>query len=702
MNNHNTPATTPSKNTLPIEQPERLDQPEQPKRPSDSQKKPNEYLKDSHPLGDNTEADSRDFITHDDKAKPSQLAFRQSSLLTTPRLGENTMNNNTDPSVDPLQAPSINNIVDLNIESKKQAFLNKLKSLLPEDHVYNSDSNRIQHVGLKKQGDEFVEDYTDLCSPLAITALTRSEDSKEGGLLLQWIDRGGNLRDWAMPQHLLAEDFKSIASSLQRSRILWLPVEAKGRRLFMDYLQLSAPTKTTLYTERTGWHDGSFVFPDHIIGDKEIIFQATSAKYSPPKIVGNVEDWQAKIGRYCVGNPTLVLGVVTALASPLAGMLGLNGFITHLIGASSKGKTLSLAVNCSIFGQEKGTWRGTDNAKEGEFEARNHIGTTLDELGQSSLKDVWHIVYMLANGQGKARANKDGSPQRIRQFNLTAISTGELSLTNFLKMGDKDVSGGLSVRFIEGVSDDFKYGCFDKLHEFKTGSEFATYISKATGINGDIYNPEASGALGIEFIKILSERLGGNIKAQAAIKEQIQKTAKKLIPENADSQVSRMAESMALLIVAGELATKAGLTGWSEQTATKNITRWWNECVLPTRGGTGATEDDKALEQVKDYFELHHISQFIPMGVNDCKQPMGNNRPHDGYSEVNEGETTYYVTSAGFKNICRGYEPKRVAQACIRKGWLKEHQTGDKTETTKAKRVGGLRPRFYWFKYPSD
>ena len=617
-------------------------------------------------------------------------------------------NDNTDQSIkQPTDLNTDSNVIQLEPKteqkkprknsSKSEIFLENIHHFLPADHFYNEDTGRVQHRGWKKSGDDMTEDYTDICSPLAITSLTRSEDKKEGGLLIQWVDRGGNLRDWAMSQSLLAEDFKQIALSLQRNRISWLPVEAKGRRLFMDYLQLSEPQKTTLYTERTGWHDGSFVFPDHIIGDKEIIFQATNAKFSPPKITGTVNDWQKKIGQYCVGNPTLILGVATALASPLAGMLGLNGFIAHLIGASSKGKTLSLGVNCSVFGQEKGGWRGTDNAKESAFEARNHIGCTLDELGQSSLKDVWHIIYMLANGQGRERSNKDGSPQRIRKFNLCALSTGEVSLSTFLKMGDKDVSGGLSVRFIEGVSDNFKFGCFDELHKFESGSEFATYLDSVTGISGDVYNPLASGTIGIDFIKALSSRLGGDIKAQAAIKDQITKTALKLTPPDSDSQISRMAESVALLIVASELATKAGLTGWPKNTATKELTRWWTECVLPTRGGTDSTENEKALEQVKDFFELNHMSHFTPMGVNGHEQPQGNTRAHYGYSENLEGDTTYYVTSAGFKAICKGYEPKRVAQACIEKGWLAEHEVKGNKEPYKQKKIGGKNSRFYWF-----
>lgn len=560
-----------------------------------------------------------------------------------------------------------------------QRFINDLTEYLPNGYVYDKASGRIVFQEWKKSGDTEYILETPVCSPLAVTALTHSEDGKEGGLRLQWIDRGNKLRTWVFPQSILAEDFKTLAKSLQTQRIEYLPVEQKARRLLMDYLQLSLPEKTILYTEKTGWFDGSFVFPDFIIGDKEVVFQATSAHHKPPKIVGTVQEWNDKLGQYCIGNPTLMLGVCAALGSPLAGLLSEDGFLCHLVGGSSRGKTLSVGMQCSVFGTTKGGWRATDNGKEGEFEARNHIGTTLDELGQSTPKDAFQTAYMLGNGQGRARANKDGTPQRIRTFNLIGLSTGELTLDDFLALADKQITGGLSVRFIQGVSDVFQYGCFDDIHGFKTARDFAEYLKKTTGIGGDAYKPEASGIFGIKFIEYLAKEIGTDYEKQAEIQRKIDLIANSLIPPESDNQIGRMAKSMAILIVAGQLAVKAGLFHCEETQVYKEVARWWNECALPTRGGNKSTEEEKALEQIKDFFELRHMSHFTPLAARGHEQPHYNVKEHYGYVETVNGETTYYVTSAGWKRICLGTNQKLATKACIDNGWLTPYTDGKPT-----------------------
>lgn len=591
------------------------------------------------------------------------------------------------------ETTTTNNATPLKPQSSKDSFIKHLPSYIPEHYQYNKKDNVIQHVEVresKEKGSYLIE--TEICSPLAITALTHSEDGKEGGLLMKWIDRRNQLREWVLPQSMLAGGFESIATNLQRNLIQYLPSDPKARRLFMEYLQKSIPDDWILFTERTGWHDGSFVFPDFVVGEKEIVFQSTNAKHQPPKITGSVQDWIDKIGKYCIGNPTLVLGAVTAFASPLAGLLGENGFMCHLIGESSKGKTISLGVNCSIFGMSKGLWRGTDNAIESELEARSNIGTTFDELGQSTPKDAFQTVYMLGNGKGKARASKDGNAQRIRTFTLIALSTGEMGLNDFLLNGGKPITGGLSVRFIEGVSDQFKYGCFDNVHDLDNGGMFATYMENVTGIAGDNYNPIASGSVGMEYIKYLADNVGDNLEVITKLKARLKKLADCLTPKDSDSQVSRMARSMALLILSGELATKAGVTGWDKNTAYSELSRWWFECVIPTRGGTNSTEKEKAFEQVKDFFELHHMSHFAPLGTTADNKPITHYGINYGYVEELNGVTTFYVTTAGWKAITKGFNPKQVAEQLHQKSLLIRSPKGDNYQQ---KKINNKKFNFY-------
>ena len=592
---------------------------------------------------------------------------------------------------------SENNVTPLAPLSSKDHFIKSLPSYMPQHYQYNPTTKMIVCIEVRESKDKGVYTVeTEICSPLAITALTHSEDGKEGGLLMKWIDRRNQLREWVLPQSMLAGGFESIATNLQRNLIQYLPSDPKARRLFMEYLQKSNPNDWILFSERTGWHDGSFVFPDFVVGEKEIVFQSTNAKHQPPKITGSVQDWIDKIGKYCIGNPTLVLGAVTAFASPLAGLLGENGFMCHLIGSSSTGKTISLGVNCSIFGMEKGLWRGTDNAIESELEARSNIGATFDEMGQAMPKALWQVVYMLANAKGKSRANKDGSAQRVRTFTLVALSTGELTLEDALKAGNLSTTGGLSVRFIEGVSDQFKYGCFDDIHEMEDSVMFATYMESVTGITGDNYNPIASGSVGMEYIKYLADNVGGNLEVINKLKTRLKKLADCLTPKDSDSQISRMARSMALLILSGELATKAGVTGWDKNTAYSELSRWWFECVIPTRGGTNSTEKGKAFEAVKDFFELHHMSHFAPLGTTADNKPVTHYGTNYGYVEELSGVTTFYVTTAGWKAITKGHNIKQVTSQLIEKELLIPSYNDNGNPVAKPKTINGKTGR-YWF-----
>lgn len=573
-----------------------------------------------------------------------------------------------------------------------------LETYIPKDYIYKADEGLIVHQEWKRRGDSEYLDETTVCSTLAVTALTHSEDRKEGGFRLQWIDLEGQLRTWVYPQTILAQDFKVIAESLQRQRMPTLNHDAKSKRLFMQFLQDSLPiqTKAILYTEKTGWHEGCFVFPDHIVGDKEIVYQSTNYHSKPPLLVGTIEEWQNNIGKYCVDNPVLMMAACAGFASPLIGLLGEDGFMPHVMGESSKGKTIAIGVQSSVMGQEKGSWRGTDNAKESEFEALNHIGGSQDELGQSTPKDVYQTAYMLANGQGKARSNKDGSPQRIRKFSLVVLSTGEMTINDFLSKAGMQITGGLSVRVIEGQSDIFKYGCFDSIHEFENGRDFAEYLKLQTGIAGSKYTPSASGVVGTQFIKWLSENVGNDYQQHSKVMERVDSLTKWLTPENADGQVGRMAKSIALLIVAGELATRAELTSWDVKTIAKTVSRWWFECVLPTRGGTQSTESDNAVERLREFMELHHMSHFTPLPKAGHDQPHHNNKAHYGYVDTENNITTYYITGAGWKAIHKGHNATHAAKACYGVGLLDVPDGQLKQgKYQKAKKIQASSSKFY-------
>ncbi|MFL0839659.1 DUF927 domain-containing protein [Vibrio parahaemolyticus] len=580
-------------------------------------------------------------------------------------------------------------------------FMESMTNHLPSGYSLDHETGKVIHTEWKssQSGESYPID-TVVCSPLAVTAITYSEDEREGGILVEWITRGGNVAKWSYPQSILAQDFKAIAESLQRQRIPYLPHDSAGKRLFMELLQSSEPSKSIMFTEKTGWTpSGSFVFHDHVVGDEEVIFQAMNSHHKPPLIKGTVKDWNEKVGKYCIGNPTLVLGAGVGLSSPLLGLLGGSGVTFHLIGESSSGKTLSIGVCCTVTGFGKGLWNVTENSVESMFEALNHIGATLDELHQSTVKSAALITYLLGNGRGKGRANKDGTPQRVRSFALNALSTGELSLDDHLAKGGVTVSGGQSVRFIQGVSDVFKYRCFETIHEFNEPSEFAKHIEAVTGIGGDTFTPECAGAVGVAFIEYLATNFVGNTKKLAEVTRRIETHAKALTPEGAESQVIRMAYSLALVIVSLEIAIKAGIIDWKIKEPFEQIGKWWSECVLATRGGTKSTEKEKAIEAIRDFLDLKGHLHFAQLGVGEAETPMSIQREQYGYVETKNGETTYYVTGAGFKKMCVGFNPKNTAKALHEDGLLEVSESRlSKGAYQNQKKVMGKTKEYYCIK----
>ena len=114
---------------------------------------------------------------------------------------------------------------------------------------------------------------------------------------------------------------------------------------------------------------------------------------------GSSDSWRQHVGRYCLDNPLLIVGVCTALAAPLLHLCGVDGFGLHLYGASSTGKTAALYPALSVWGepnQLRHSWRATANGLEGTALAHNDALLALDEMGEVDPKEAGDVAYIFA------------------------------------------------------------------------------------------------------------------------------------------------------------------------------------------------------------------------------------------------------------------------------------------------------------------
>ena len=86
-------------------------------------------------------------------------------------------------------------------------------------------------------------------------------------------------------------------------------------------------------------------------------------------------------------------------------------------------------------------------------------------MGSLDARDAGQVVYMLANGEGKARARRDGNTRPPAQWRLLFLSTGEVGITARLNEIGQKAKAGQEVRLAGVPADAGKgMGAFEDLH----------------------------------------------------------------------------------------------------------------------------------------------------------------------------------------------------------------------------------------------
>lgn len=508
-----------------------------------------------------------------------------------------------------------------------------------------------------------------ICSPLKVTAITCDADGGNFGRLLEWDDSNGSRHEWAMPMTVLAGAGQDLREVLLENGLHFISVNGTARGLLMEYIATCRPVRKVTCVERTGWYGGSYVLNGEVIGGEagSVIFQAARSSKNDFRVSGDTREWMEHVGRYCAGNSRLAFCVSLAFAAPLLTLLGMGGGGYHLKGESTDGKTTTMKVAASVCGGPDywKTWRATGNALEGIALRRNDAVLMLDEISEVDGREASRIAYMLGNGQGKARARVDGSPREQAQWTLLFLSTGEVSIAEHAaEAGERRTGAGVGVRMVQIPSNTGQFGAFEELHGFSGGKAFAEHLEQASR--------QYHGAAFRDWLRWLTANLNTVTERARTLRKKYERT---LLPENAGNQVGRVVDRFALLAVAGELATEAGITGWepgeAESAARKCLDAW-----IQDRGHTANQEDADALEKVRRFITSNQYNRFAEWTEDEKNRPVnmvGFRRVIKGDNN-REPETTYYVLPSGWKEICGTSDPAKTARLCSEAGWL---DTGD-------------------------
>jgi len=313
-------------------------------------------------------------------------------------------------------------------------------------------------------------------------------------------------------------------------------------------------------------------------------------------------------------------------------------------------------------------WRATDNGIESLAAQHSDGLLCLDELAQMDGRVAGEAAYMLANGQGKQRANRTGGARNRLAWRLLFFSAGEIGLAEHMGEANKRTRAGQELRMIDLPADaGAGRGIFEDLHEFDSGGALSQHLTRAT---------EATfGTAGRAWLEHLVGRTEGLARL---LRERMDAAEARIVPEMASGQVQRVGRRFALVAVAGEMATEAGLTGWPAGAAINAVHRCFKSWVEARPAGIGMSEDAQMLRQVRGWFGLHGDARFTDWHrADDDHAPKTMNRA--GWRKAIKTTTgldelvgyEWFVLPDVFRTeACKGFSERAALRLLARLGHL--------------------------------
>jgi putative DNA primase/helicase len=532
---------------------------------------------------------------------------------------------------------------------------------------------------------------------LTAIATINNPEQDGGALLLEFTTFKGEVRRWTMLRAYLAGDANAIVEGLL-SRDYSFKREQKG--LLIDYLYGLGKhiSETYTVTDSSGWVGKSFVLPHKTYGDESLKFRNVDP--SPEAITelkGTLQGWKDTVAARCGGNSRLILGLGTSFAAPLLPIINIESGGFHLVGVTSQGKTTILSVAASVSGiKDIPLWRTTTNGLESTATAFNHLCLPLDEIHQADPKDVGNIAYMLANGQGKARMKKDLSNRKPKTWQLIVLSSGEVSLGNYMAQAGITQKGGQEVRLpdVPAMPTDAKYGCFETIHELEAdrsksavelGAQFASALEAAVK---EHHGTALDAFLSRLVIDAANSEFVGNLSKQVHL------VAAKLAEGTVNNAIGRVAKRFALLQVVLGLAHKYDLLPFPVEDIEWGISTCF-KAWLTARGGDGSIEVKKAIERIEHLLVTNEFSDRVFDLRDGDTKTVRNLLAYRKVGVEKETEEFWVPPTVFDKEFAVGVNKVELVKELQRLGWLLPPRPDGKTMHTR--RVNGKRIYFYVF-----
>lgn len=526
-----------------------------------------------------------------------------------------------------------------------------------------------------------------VCGPLIVLSLTRGQSDTDFGLVIRAASLTGRVIERTIPSARLHGDPSELARLLEDVGVRIVPGQEKKLALYLDGSRLMAARRRwRTAMPRLGWIDGerlAYMMPDAGLGAADAVYQPERANRVVESAVsqGCLSQWQRDVAGVALQDEITTFALAAACAGALLRPARSDTFGLNFWGTTSRGKTTVLQVAGSVWGRGHDPnsdgrafcrkWNATGNAIEAIAEEHSDMALPLDELG--SFRDAAELgtsIYNLCAGQGKSRLNANAERRAVREWRTVILSSGEISIAELMLQAGHQQRGGQAIRMLDVQMPD--EGLFASL-----GGRAGETVRQLKGACGESY-----GVAGREFVGWLIERFVTHDALYDRIRARRGEITKALA-EGCPPEITRAADRFALVQIAGELATEAGVlpaTLAQVSGAIAAVWRRWRSSVPSVDDGA------RAVVAVAEFIKAH-LGRFPDAG--DERPPT----PSKGLAGYRTSEY-FLFNDVGLAEASGGIPTKQALRALNERGLLFKNER-DKLKSKHTVRALGRRAAFY-------
>lgn len=308
---------------------------------------------------------------------------------------------------------------------------------------------------------------------LLVTKLQRQISTGLCFVAVAWCERG-QWQKIIVPRETIADTHR--ITTLTRHG---LPITSICAKMIVNYLALFIEANE-LPTERIALKQGKL--PDGwVIG--ETCLTDSPTVYDGQKLgieqQGSLEEYLDVIDGI-QHHPGALIAWYASIASPLCVVYGADGFVIDYHGKTTVGKTTSLKIAASVWGNFNliQKWNTTEYYREQQAAALQNYPLLLDDhkdfngFRVDGDHPITKSIYQLADGIGRGRGKKDGGFTTPDTWRLITFSTGEQSLLDY------DQSEGSAVRCISFQGSPFSDGASEYIRKLRGLREHYGHIGR--------------------------------------------------------------------------------------------------------------------------------------------------------------------------------------------------------------------------------